>query len=68
MQTIYIQEIYSKLRTKEDIINRTPKLFDPENLVCVASLTHKAIHYGDRKLLPKPFIIRTKNDTCPWKL
>lgn len=54
--------------TKEDIINRTPKLFDPENLVCVASLTHKAIHYGDRKLLPKPLIIRTKNDTCPWKL
>ena len=54
--------------TKEDIINRTPKLFDPENLVCVANLTHKAIHYGDRKLLPKPLIIRTKNDTCPWKL
>ena len=53
--------------TKEDIINRTPKLFDPENLVCVAVLTHKAIHYGDRKLLPKPLIIRTKNDTCPWK-
>ena len=54
--------------TKEDIINRAPKLFDPENLVCVADLTHKAIHYGDRKLLPKPLIIRTKNDTCPWKL
>lgn len=54
--------------TKYDILNRTPKLFDYENTVCVADLTHKAIHYGDKKLLPQPIIVRTKNDTCPWKM
>lgn len=53
--------------TKEDIVNRSSKLFDPENTICVADMTHKAIHYGDVKLLPQPIIIRTKNDTCPWK-
>lgn len=53
--------------TKEDVINRSSKLFDPENTVCVADRTHKAIHYGDKNLLPQPLIIRTKNDTCPWK-
>ena len=53
--------------TKEDIVNRSPKLFDPENTICVADMTHKAIHYGDAKLLPQPIIIRTRNDTCPWK-
>ena len=54
--------------TKYDIVNRTSKLFDFENVVCVADTTHKAIHYGDVKLLPKPIIIRTRNDTCPWKI
>lgn len=53
--------------TKEDIVNRNPKLFDPENTICVADRTHRAIHYGDAKLLPQPIIVRTKNDTCPWK-
>lgn len=53
--------------TKYDIINRTSKLFDFENVVCVSDTTHKAIHYGDVKLLPQPIIIRTRNDTCPWK-
>ena len=53
--------------TTKDVIDRSPKLFDPENLVCVSDLTHKAIHYGDKNLLPQPLIVRTKNDTCPWK-
>lgn len=53
--------------TKEDILNRDPKIFDPENVVCVSYTTHAAIHYGDLSLLPRPIVIRTKNDTCPWK-
>lgn len=51
----------------DDIINRDPKLFDPENLICVSDRTHKAIHYGDNSLLIKDPIERTKNDTCPWR-
>ena len=53
--------------TKEDILNRTKILLDPEYLICVSKRTHDAIHYSDSGLLiPEP-IIRTKNDTCPWK-
>lgn len=53
--------------TKEDILNRHQKLFDPENLICVSKLTHDAIHYGDENLLIKAPIERSKNDTCPWR-
>jgi hypothetical protein len=54
--------------SKEDIINRSYKIFDLDNLVCVSKLTHDAIHYNlDDKLLLDP-IVRTKNDTSPWKL
>ena len=53
--------------TKEDILNRHPKLFDPENLICVSKLTHDAIHYGDESLLIIAPIERTRYDTCPWK-
>lgn len=53
--------------TKEDILNRTEILLDPEYLICVSKRTHDAIHYGDSELLIPDPIIRTKNDTCPWK-
>ena len=54
--------------TIEDILNKDPKIFDPNNVICVSDLTHKALHYGDASLLPnKQFEERTKNDTCPWK-
>lgn len=51
----------------EDILNRDPKLLDPENAVCVSYDTHAAIHYGDESLLPQEPIVRFPNDTCPWK-
>lgn len=54
--------------TKEDIINRSSVIFDPNNLVCVSHITHNAIHYGNEVLLPKVPKERTKNDTCPWKV
>lgn len=53
--------------TPKDIINRAYKIFDPENVICVSLDTHNAIHYGDASLLMCDPIIRTKNDTCPWK-
>lgn len=52
---------------KEDILSRSPKLFDPENLITVSYNTHKAIHYGTADLLPKPVVERKPNDTCPWR-
>lgn len=54
--------------TIEDIKNRSPNLLDMENVICVSSNTHKAIHYGDASLLPHDPIERKPNDTCPWKL
>lgn len=53
--------------TLDDIEKQNPIVFDPENLICVTHITHNAIHYGDEDLLIKGPIIRTKNDTCPWK-
>lgn len=53
--------------TVEDVINRSHKVFDPNNLICTSDLTHKAIHYSDEHILLKDPIVRTKNDTCPWK-
>jgi len=53
--------------TVEDVIARSRKVFDPDNLVCVSHNTHNAIHYGDVDLLVTGPIIRTKNDTCPWR-
>lgn len=53
--------------TKEDIVNRTPYLIDPEYLICTTKNTHNAIHYGDKNLLISSPIIRRKNDTCPWR-
>lgn len=53
--------------TVEDVLNRDPKVFDPENVVCVCLNTHNAIHYGDESLLMLPPVERSKNDTCPWR-
>lgn len=53
--------------TVEDVLARSRKVFDPDNLVCVTHNTHNAIHYGDSDLLVTGIITRTKNDTCPWR-
>ena len=53
--------------TVEDVLTRSRKVFDPDNLVCVSHSTHNAIHYGDVDLLVTGPIIRNKNDTCPWR-
>lgn len=53
--------------TKEDILRRDRKLFDPENLICTMKSTHDAIHYGSADLLLITPLERRVNDTCPWR-
>ena len=53
--------------TVKDVELSTEYLINPEYLICVTHNTHNAIHYGDEKLLMKGPVVRTKNDTCPWK-
>lgn len=50
-----------------DIQNESQILLNPEYLIATTHDTHNAIHYGDEKLLMKEPIIRTMNDTCPWR-
>lgn len=54
--------------TKEDILNKSDLLLNPEYLICTTKNTHDAIHYGDESLLIEDTpIVRYKNDTCPWR-
>lgn len=51
----------------EDIENRTEFLLNPEYLITTSHNTHNAIHYGDESLIIMEPVVRTRNDTCPWK-
>ena len=53
--------------TKMDLIDQTEFLLNPEYLICCSFNTHQAIHYGSEDLTPQDPVVRTKNDTCPWK-
>lgn len=50
-----------------DIVDQTEFLLNPDYLITTTFNTHQAIHYGDESLLVTEPILRTKNDTCPWK-
>lgn len=52
--------------TLEQIEDRDPMIFDPNNVICVSHMTHEAIHYGDESLLPKDPVIRFSGDTKLW--
>ncbi len=54
--------------TIEDIINRSPLLFDPNNTVCVSAITHKKLTYWDGTDISDPYTltIRTEGDTKLW--
>lgn len=51
----------------EDFERESEFLLEPEFLICTTHNTHNAIHYGDENLLLTGPIVRTQNDTCPWK-
>lgn len=53
--------------TKDDILQHSIYLLDPEYLITTIDNTHKAIHYGDESRLFTGFTERKMNDTCPWK-
>lgn len=53
--------------TKDDILHNFGSLLNPEFLISTSKRTHDAIHYGNEDLLPQSPIVRTRNDTCPWK-
>ena len=52
--------------TKEDVLAHTSDILNPEYLICTSFDTHNAIHYG-LDTPNKELIIRTVNDTCPWR-
>lgn len=64
-QTIYIHHINPITLT--DIKHSAENLLNPEFLITTVLLTHNAIHYGDDSLLCISPVVRTKNDTCPWR-
>ena len=64
-QTILIHHMYPI--TKEDILNMTEFVLNPEYLICTILNTHNAIHYGNSDLLYQEPIVRYKNDMCPWR-
>lgn len=53
--------------TVKDIERESEFMLNPEYLITTIHNTHNAIHYGDESLLIVAPIIRTKNDTCPWR-
>ena len=64
-QRIYIHHMNPI--SMKDIATQTEFLLNPEFLITVTHSTHNAIHYGGKKLITQEPIVRTKNDTCPWK-
>jgi len=53
--------------TADDVRERRPICFNPNNLITTKLQTHNAIHYGDKSLLVVAPIARSRNDTCPWR-
>jgi len=41
-------------------------IFDPEFLITTSKMTHNALHYGDKSLLPQPHVARAPGDTRLW--
>ena len=53
--------------TVEDITEGTENLLSLEYLITTSLNTHNAIHYGDERQLPRPFVERQPGDHVPWK-
>jgi len=52
--------------TKEDILQKSYCLVDPDNLICNCLTTHNAIHYGNKN--PNIITDRHTGDTCLWDI
>lgn len=54
--------------SESDIIYRSEKIFDPQNLVSVSFDTHQLIHWGKVEDCNRSeYFERKPYDTCPWK-
>lgn len=53
--------------TKDDLLYRINDVLNPEYLISVTKRTHDAIHYGNSDPEDSIPVLRSKNDTCPWK-
>lgn len=52
--------------TPDDLEAGEEWIVDPEFLITTSKLTHNAIHYGDKSLLPRPHVERRPGDTRLW--
>ena len=53
--------------TPEDILERSPIVFDLENLISMSRTTHDAIHYGRKSnVMDNDLVERRPNDTKLW--
>lgn len=50
----------------EHLVDGDESILDPEFLVTTTHRTHNAIHYGDERLLARPFVERRRGDTKLW--
>lgn len=50
----------------DDIVHGDPSILDPEFLITTTHRTHNAIHFGDERQLPRPFVERKPGDTRLW--
>lgn len=70
---IYGNEIHGRLLIHhmnpmelKDIIQGDKSIIDPEFLITTTHRTHNAIHYGDKRQLPRPLVERRRGDTKLW--
>lgn len=52
---------------KNDIIESSDYLLNPDYMICVSHRTHNAIHYGSFETMQIGITERKPNDTCPWR-
>ena len=51
----------------QDVVEHSSDILNPEYLITTSYNTHRAIHFGNEDMLVLDPVIRTPNDTCPWK-
>lgn len=53
--------------TPDDIVDRNPMVFDPDNLITISRHTHYAITHGSQNDLRPLFAERHEGDTALWR-
>lgn len=52
--------------TPDAIAHGDEDILNPDYLITTSKHTHNAIHYGNKSMLKKPYVERTRNDTRLW--